>query len=376
MSSLTDLLATQTKLEARLKGSKTVPLIDSLIAQLESQRDAIRQGRKDRETVTLELKRAIDGFQKSISEDQKETYNAQAKHGKAISKRFKLDLTAATDATIFVGKKHLINNAIILNFVRQGHFDIAESFAREAKVEIDMTLLSHFETMYLITQSLEQDDLSEAIVWAAKNRQVLYERNSTLEFQLHKTQFMRIFQSAHVFECIDYARLNFPPFSDRHLKEIQQLMAMTAYHSSIATSPYANLFMAAAKDRMESVKASFVTEFTALLAMSPTSPLTTTIEAANLALPTLIKLSLLKLSKTQSQGSSSAVDLPLPKQYRFHSVFVCPVTKEVGGEAWMLGCGHVIGGEALQSLSKGTMKLKCPYCPAISEVREAVKLIF
>lgn len=370
-SSLSDIFSTQAKLEARQKSSRTVPLIDRLIDQLESHKRTLDESSSTSvsEVLTSDVKTCLDQFQKDINEDQKETYNAQSKHGKAIAKRFKLDLASVTEPNVFSGKEHLINNAIALSFVRQGQFDIAASFAEEAKLDLDAFLVRHFQTMYAITSNLESEELSEAIKWAATNRSLLQARHSTLEFELHKARYTQIFTTSHVFRCIDYAQQNFAPFADRHLKEIQQLMAATAFHSSVSTSPYASLFLES--DLMRSVKQSFITEFTALLSMTPTSPLHTTIEAADLALPTLIKLSSLKVAA--KQGAS--VDLPLPKELRFHSVFVCPVTKEVGGEAWMLGCGHVIGGEAMHSLSKGTPKLKCPYCPAISELSSGVKLI-
>lgn len=372
MASLGDIIVTQTKLETKFKSSRTIPLIDQLIATLETERESRQKGLEHDNKQTAErVKTAVETFQKAVGEDQKETYNAQSKHGKAIAKRFKVDLTAATDLSVFEGKKHLINNAIALNFVRQGQFDLAESFAQEAQLELDANLVTQFKTMYTIIESLERDDLSEAIRWAAAHRARLTERKSTLEFELHKIQFMRIFCSAHVFEAIQYAQLHFPVFAARHLKEIQQLMASAAFHGNIQNSPYNHLYTA--MKRTDVIKNSFVQDFTALLGMTPVSPLLATVEAASLALPTLIKLSSLKL--VTSEGSTG-VDLPLPAKFRYHSVFVCPVTKEVGGDAWMLACGHVIGADAMQSLSKGTPKLKCPYCPAICELKDGVALSF
>lgn len=369
MASLSDIATTQSKLEIRLKNSRTLPLIDQLIQQLEQKREAVLSQNADTAFALSSLKSSVETFQRSVADEQKETYNVQAKHGKAIAKRFKLDLTAASEASVFEGKQNLINNAIALNLIRQGLFDLAESFAEEAQITLDANLVQQFRTMYSILTSLDQDDLSQAIAWASRYRTQLLERNSKLEFELHKTQFMRIFTSEHIFKAIEYAQTYFPPFSGRHLKEIQQLMAAFAFHDKITKSPYAHVFAAVKTD--DGIKQSFVVEFTALLGMTPISPLLTTVEAASLALPTLIKLSSLKLTTTKS---TTGVDLPLPPELRFHSVFVCPVTKEVGGDAWMLGCGHVIGGEAMHSLSKGTQKLKCPYCPVISDLREGLKL--
>ena len=50
------------------------------------------------------------------------------------------------------------------------------------------------------------------------------------------------------------------------------------------------------------------------------------------------------------------IEIPLPPEYRFHSVFSCPVSKEQASEVnppMMLGCGHVIAKESLAKLSKG-----------------------
>ena len=364
-SNLADIEASQTKLEARFRNSRSIGLLDAAIANLEE-----RCTRIDEDPVSSDdLAALLQKLQKDIAEDQKETYNAQMRHGKAIAKRFNKDITAACDPEVFAGKQDLINKAIATHFICDGEFKIAETFAREANVELDPELIEEFRTMYGIAEALDRGELGDAISWTSNHRDDL--TNSTLEFDLRKSEFLRIFNTRHIFEAIQYAQTYFPVFAGRHLKEIKQLMAAVTYHKNIKASPYAHIFADA--DTRQALKDAFIADFTARLKMSPISPLHTTFEAANYALPTLLKLSSLKLNTTKG---TTGVDIPLPAKYRFHSVFVCPVTKEVGGDAFMLGCGHVIGGEALQSLCKGTQKLKCPYCPVISDVNESVKLIF
>ena len=71
------------------------------------------------------------------------------------------------------------------------------------------------------------------------------------------------------------------------------------------------------------------------------------------------------------------VEIPLPPSYLFHSIFVCPVSKEQTTDEnppMMMPCGHVIANDSLQRLSKGG-KFKCPYCPSESHARDARKVI-
>jgi hypothetical protein len=76
----------------------------------------------------------------------------------------------------------------------------------------------------------------------------------------------------------------------------------------------------------------------------------------------------------------SQVEIPLPPAYHFHSIFVCPVSKDQTTDdnpPMMLPCGHVIALESLQRLAKGGSQstLKCPYCPKESTLVQAKKVI-
>jgi len=50
------------------------------------------------------------------------------------------------------------------------------------------------------------------------------------------------------------------------------------------------------------------------------------------------------------------VEIPLPPSFLFHSIFVCPVSKEQATDAnppMMMPCGHVIAKESIEKISRG-----------------------
>lgn len=74
-----------------------------------------------------------------------------------------------------------------------------------------------------------------------------------------------------------------------------------------------------------------------------------------MSLPGLNKLSNLKKLKNWSTLDKLPVEIELPPEFRFHSVFICPVSKEHTTETnppMLLTCGHAISQASLQEISK------------------------
>lgn len=72
----------------------------------------------------------------------------------------------------------------------------------------------------------------------------------------------------------------------------------------------------------------------------------------------------------------------LEKEYQYHSVFLCPVTKEVHSNfdsAMLLACGHVISKNAHVRIiqeNRNKRKIKCPICQKEIKVDDCINASF
>lgn len=308
----------------------------------------------------------------------------------------------------------LVNRAIYLHFLREGLFQVASTFNREAagtfrepqkrmavedneneeamtpdhqaKQRVEME--ARFAEMYYILHELKNNrNLSPAIEWARENSKELENRGSNLEFELCRLQFVHLYQTptdgsevtdyySNQSRALTYARREFQGFYKRYLFEIQQLMGAMAYCSNLEESPYRHIFHNTSA--WDEVATSFTREFCSLLELSADSPLYVAATAGAIALPTLLKLQKMMESKRIEWTTENEfpAEIALPPSYQFHSIFVCPVSKEQTTDEnppMMMPCGHVIADESLKRLSKGN-RFKCPYCPGESHPRDARKV--
>lgn len=83
---------------------------------------------------------------------------------------FKQDPTIASDPTAFAGKEQILDRAVALHFIRQGQFQLGESFIKEAGMADDEEIGSSaseiklkFKEMYDIMQELDKGSTESAI---------------------------------------------------------------------------------------------------------------------------------------------------------------------------------------------------------------------
>lgn len=393
------------------KQSKTTGHVDDIIQALQKARDAVAQDPNSRQITLAKLQNPVKTSFDGIFSGLKDTHGMHNKYTRALDKVFK-DKVQSTEIDALSAHPTLINRAIYLHLLREGLFDVASTFHLEAadrrksqqetathlNLDVPMehplgldksleeNMQAQFSNMYHILIELRHHHkLQPAIDWARSNASALEARGSNLEFELCRLQFVNLFLERRdedqcdfdgPMRALHYAQTEFQTFRGRYLLEIQQLMGAIPFCSNLDESPYSLRFNNSSA--WEEVATSFTREFCSLLELSADSPLYVAATAGAIALPTLLKLQTIQKQKRTEWTSQNElpVETPLPPSYRFHSIFVCPVSKEQTTDQnppMMLPCCHVIAQESLQKLSRGA-KFKCPYCPAESHPKEAKRV--
>ncbi|KAJ2799849.1 hypothetical protein H4R20_004273 [Coemansia guatemalensis] len=414
---------------------KALSAVDFAIEQLEQVRTQLpTESSAVAHKEALEKAQAqIDSTHTIVSEQLKELYGNVSKYGKHVEKAFKMDLSFVSESRAFEDKKEILAQSILLHFLREGDFETGSSFAKEAGLELPRETQAQFEAMYNTVSAIRapQHDLTPALAWAVQNREQLEAHGIMLEFELHRLRFLQLVEQGAPIEALGYARKWFPRFGRRkqdvpqpeendgdvamgeddmledghtghrtetaaaraamahaahsQLEEIEHLMGIFIFARRLDDSPYAGQFTA---QRWEDGAHLFASAFCTLLGLSSSSPLSVTIGAGARALPIVCKVSgLLRDKRVEwSQQNELAVEVPLPDDMRFHSVFACPVSKEqatLENPPMMMPCGHVVCKASLDKLAKGVRpgaiasgRFKCPYCPGMSCLTDAKRVHF
>lgn len=405
------------KLEVTANLAPVINDVQEIIEKLQAYRKTLHADGKTSTNALAMLQQHVGAGFDAVKKHLSAVDKAQKSYGKAVQQEFK-DQTLPFAGTDQLSKHAwLVRRAIAMHLLREGNFTTATRFITEANqltsTHLDSlasqdhtthfqaweddfapsayrstALQKQFSEMYNILHELKVNrNLTPAIDWAHRNSKVLDARASNLEFDLCRLQYISLFTSTRSGQgplaAITYARTSLHSFPPRYAADTRQLLGALAYAPNLKTSPYTPLFAAAGvidsnitvPDTYAAASQAFTSEFCALLSLSSASPLLTAVTAGCIALPTLLKLSQIQASHRTSWTTAAElpVEISLPAAFHFHSIFVCPVSKEQGTDhnpPFMLPCGHVIAKESLENLSRNA-RFKCPYCPTESYPKDA-----
>eukprot|EP00898_Chlorokybus_atmophyticus_P007707 jgi/Chlat1/7938/Chrsp68S07376 len=323
----------------------------------------------------------------AVAGQAKELHGALSKFGKIVERSFLQDIHKATRDKEF--DKELLNEAIAQHLFREGRFQLGHEFVEEAGVKLPPDYTAPYLAMYNILAHIQRRDLAPALLWAAQHRDQLAKRSS-LEFKLHALQFVQELQARGRATALAYARREFGRFALQHLHDIQRLMGCLLWAGRLQKSPYADLLQ---ESHWDYIAQEFMRECCNLAGESYESPLYVTITAGAAALPTLVKLAGVMAAKNtlaskNNKPTSSLMDseqelpveIALGREFQFHSIFSCPVSRELGSAEnppMLLPCGHVLCKQSAAKLAKGsTRTFKCPYCPQDTTVAQCKEVKF
>ncbi|KAJ7063253.1 CTLH/CRA C-terminal to lish motif domain-containing protein [Mycena amicta] len=371
--------------------------LDSLLKSLRDAKHSLSEGVPS--NVLLQLSQTVDLKKKEVEDYQKEVYSSVSRLGKSLDKpfavhspsqRFPAPLPSYPDIFTSPPSMAALERTIAIHLLRTGQFDTAGIFLQECGLDIPVELRSQFIDLHRILQALKNQDVGPALGWVAKNRQFLRERSSPLEFHLHRSQFIRLLLSSHPpnsLQALAYAKESMAPFYEEHEAESIRLYGCMAYLplSKLQTSPYADLASPSLHFDLEPL---FAKEYCASLGMSRQVPLRVVGDiGGGGALARIEKgRKVMRERKSEwSQVDELPIEIPLPAENRYHSIFTCPVSKEQSSDTnppMMMVCGHVVTKDSLHKLSKPggydpvDRRVKCPYCPIESPYSSALRVHF
>ncbi|XP_071735221.1 protein RMD5 homolog [Rutidosis leptorrhynchoides] len=364
-----------------LSSSKCDEAIEQIIQEIEQTLSGLKSSSKsDHKIILGELKTKSKEIAPlgQLEGTQRELNLALSKYTKLLEKHFNPDISKSYRNVDF--DSQTINQIVASHFYREGMFDVGDCFVNEAHEESIMDRKNHFFEMYEILESMKSRDLGPALRWATTNHEKLQKNGSDIELKLHRLQFMEILQHGSRDEALKYGRTNFSSFATQHLPEIQKLMACLLWAGKLESSPYSE-FLAPA--HWAELAHELAQQFCNLLGESYDSPLRVTIAAGVQGLPTLLKLMSVMNGKKQEWLSMKQLPVPvdLGVDFQFHSIFVCPVSRDQASEdnpPMLMPCGHVLCKQSITKLSKNnsTRPFKCPYCPTEVEVGQCRQLHF
>ncbi|KAL2344456.1 hypothetical protein Fmac_005741 [Flemingia macrophylla] len=384
LSTIKDAFDRVTK-KQKLSCSKTQEAIDQIRQEIESVLDTMQSLKNsghelDYKTVLNELKTSLLKIapHSQMEGTQKELNVALGKYGKLLEKNFNPDISKAyrnIDIDI-----PTLNQIIANHFYCQGLFEIGDHFMSVVgESESAATMKTPFLEMYQILEAMQNQNLEPALNWATANCDKLAQSGSDILLKLHSMQFVKTLQNGSRDDALHYARAHLSPFASSHMGDIQKLMGCLLWTGKLDRCPYHALLSPSNWDKLAE---EFKRKFCNLLGQSYNSPLSVTVAAGVQVLPPLLKFMNVMAGRKHEWQSMNQLPVlvELDREFQFHSIFVCPVSKEQATEdnpPMLMSCGHVLCKQSILKMSKNSTKVfKCPYCPFDIDAAQCRQLYF
>jgi len=290
-----------------------------------------------------------------------------------------------------------MNSLIASYLLHTGRLEMASKLHPLITIE----QLAPYEELHRLISSLRSREVVPILDWLSTGMEsVDATQLFDLSFTLRKLHYGNLLRAKLSDDALEYAKSWFLPYMQEHREEMQKLVGALAFLPSIEDPIYKSLIGSTVLVKAEE---QLTHAFCRAKGLATEPHLLTLIRASAHALPNFAKASILSSSigLTQStnghvapSGASSAVsfEIPLPREFTFHSLFCCPVSKELstsGNPPQLLPCGHVLSKDIVTELARGRASyrprdahsepvhpFKCPYCPEKVQASEVNTITF
>lgn len=351
--------------------------IEQSLASVQSNSDSAMSVVPKSVLTELKAKLSVTGSKNQFEGLLREFNIDVSKHQKVLEKILNPDISKAYRNVDF--DPHILNQIIINHLYREGQFDTVDCLIKEAGESEALSLRSQFQDIQQILEAVKSKKLEPALKWVSINSENLKEVGSDLELKLHKLQFVDILQNRSRADAIAYVKTYLSPFASHHMKEIQKLMGSLLWAGKLDRSPYADLLDPL---HWEKFAVELMQMFCNISGQPFRDPLNIAVSAGVEGLPTLLKLVNVMAAKKQEWHAMKQIPVPveLGKEFQFHSIFVCPVSRDQASDEnppMLLPCGHVLCKQSINKLSKNNSRnFKCPYCPLDASAGQCKQLYF
>ncbi|KAL2919779.1 GID complex subunit containing RING finger motif [Polyrhizophydium stewartii] len=279
--------------------------------------------------------------------------------------------------------KTRLSRILVDYMLRKGLSTSPAKLAADSHIEVapahrlDFVDIELFAQSRRIEDALRRRSCAECLQWCSENKSSLKKMKSTLEFSLRLQEYIELVRARNLPQAISHARKFLTPWSDTHMREIQQAMGMLAFSPKTACGAYKALFD---DGRWEMLTEQFRADNYALNSLTLQPLLHMTLQAG---------LSSLK-TRTCYQPPTRNINCPvcdadtfgylaekLPCAHHVNSCIVCRITGRImdaDNPPLVLPNGQVYSSWALQDMAlRNNGAVTCPATGSTFHVSEARK---
>ncbi|KAI8813673.1 CTLH/CRA C-terminal to lish motif domain-containing protein [Cladochytrium replicatum] len=259
-----------------------------------------------------------------------------------------------------------LDRILVDYLLREKYGESAKLLSAESGIQ-ELVDIDLFATAQNIEATLRNRSCTECLQWCNDNKSNLRKIKSTLEFNLRLQEYIEHVRAGRLSEAIIYARKYLTPWSETHLREIQQAMGLLAFTPSTRCSSYRDLF---SPQRWDAIISEFQRDHRTIHAVPRSALLRLSLQAGLSALRTP---SCYDPEQTNvncpvcSRNTLGELALGLPNAHHVNSCIVCRITGEMmdedGNAPMVLPNGQVYSQHGIQKIAvekHGVLAVRCP----------------